>query len=123
MGVDITLEAPQEDLRRKSVCLCETFITLVQQMCSRYEHHLTTSPFIPCAACSMDLPAKNGFAGQPYLRGNEAASCPSWGSLTYWVDVCRWGFKLVSPEDAAQRGSHICLSHPEGYAIVQVGAA
>jgi kynureninase len=29
------------------------------------------------------------------------------------------GIRLGSPRDAAQRGSHIVLAHPEGYAVVQ----
>ena len=30
-----------------------------------------------------------------------------------------WEFALVSPRDAAQRGSHVAFSHDEGYAIMQ----
>lgn len=29
------------------------------------------------------------------------------------------GFALISPRDAGQRGSHVSLSHPDGYAIMQ----
>jgi kynureninase len=33
--------------------------------------------------------------------------------------LMRHGFTLGSPRDAKQRGAHIALSHPEGYAIMQ----
>lgn len=33
--------------------------------------------------------------------------------------LTRHGFSLGSPRDAKQRGAHIALSHPEGYAIMQ----
>ncbi|MBP6013767.1 MAG: kynureninase [Alphaproteobacteria bacterium] len=33
--------------------------------------------------------------------------------------LVRHGFTLASPRDAKQRGAHIALSHPEGYAIMQ----
>jgi len=35
------------------------------------------------------------------------------------VDIPGPGFGLASPRDAAQRGSQVSLTHPEGYAIVQ----
>ena len=35
VGVDLMLEACQQELRQKSVGLCDTFVTLVQQECSR----------------------------------------------------------------------------------------
>ncbi len=30
-----------------------------------------------------------------------------------------WGFRLASPEDAARRGSQVCLAHDQAYAIMQ----
>jgi kynureninase len=35
------------------------------------------------------------------------------------VDQELTGFGLASPRDAAQRGSQVALTHPEGYAIMQ----
>lgn len=35
VGVDIMLDASQEELRKKSIALCDLFIALVQQECSR----------------------------------------------------------------------------------------
>eukprot|EP00884_Botryococcus_braunii_P016958 jgi/Botrbrau1/3946/Bobra.0365s0021.1 len=32
------------------------------------------------------------------------------------------GFSLASPPDSEQRASQICFSHPEAYAIIQVGS-
>ena len=37
VGVDLMLEASQEHLLAKSAALCELFITLVEQECSRWE--------------------------------------------------------------------------------------
>ena len=34
-------------------------------------------------------------------------------------ELAPWGFGLASPRDAAQRGSQVSLTHPEGYAIMQ----
>ena len=37
-----------------------------------------------------------------------------------WTAPCReFGIELVTSRDAGTRGSHVSLSHPEGYAIVQ----
>ena len=41
-------------------------------------------------------------------------------SLISCGHLCSWGFRLVSPNSASERGSQICLAHPEGYAIIQV---
>lgn len=35
------------------------------------------------------------------------------------VDEAGLPFELISPTDDARRGSQVCLSHPDGYAIVQ----
>lgn len=35
VGVDLMLEACQHELRQKSIGLCDTFVALVQQECSR----------------------------------------------------------------------------------------
>ena len=32
-----------------------------------------------------------------------------------------WGFRLASPACPDERGSQLCYTHPEGYAIMQVG--
>jgi kynureninase len=37
-----------------------------------------------------------------------------------WTDPCReFGLELVTSRDPGARGSHVSLSHPEGYAIMQ----
>ena len=36
------------------------------------------------------------------------------------LECAQWEFLLASPEDPEQRGSQICFSHPQGYAIMQV---
>jgi kynureninase len=37
--------------------------------------------------------------------------------------LARFGVGVASPRDPARRGSQVCLTHPEGYAIVQALAA
>lgn len=41
------------------------------------------------------------------------------GFLEAVETLCPGTFELASPRDPAQRGSQVCLRHPDGYAIVQ----
>jgi len=48
-------------------------------------------------------------------------SAALWNLFAARIDVrlAGYGFELISPRDPAARGSHISLSHPEGYRIMQ----
>lgn len=52
------------------------------------------------------------------IRAKSEALCSLFASLV--AQQCsEHGFQLASPPDPSQRGSQICFSHPEGYAIMQ----
>lgn len=140
VGVDLILEASQEDLRRKSIKLCETFLTLVQQECSRWDQHSRFPQLTALCApgikpkkviqicnskqgVSMALPE---FKHGQFARPSELVA-PLKSVYNLWLDplrrvFCSWAFRLVSPSRGDERGSQICLAHPEGYAVIQVRA-
>ncbi len=74
-----------------------------------------TSSQLGLIALEAALTAFDGVA-MPALRGKSEALTELFIAL---VDQELTGFGLASPRRAAQRGSQVALTHPEGYAIMQ----
>ena len=51
------------------------------------------------------------------IRAKSLAMTELFATLV--AQECPGLFRIVSPPDPARRGSQVCLSHPEGYAIMQ----
>ncbi len=101
------LEACQQELRQKSVGLCDTFVALVQQECSRWENKTLFT--LVRVALQVPNPA------------SALCSIADWSICAELSSpLCSWAFQQVSPNSASKRGSQVCLAHPEGYAIIQV---
>jgi kynureninase len=52
------------------------------------------------------------------VRAKSVAMTEAFGALVE-QECAGHGFVRVSPAEAARRGSQVCLSHPDGYAIMQ----
>jgi kynureninase len=75
-----------------------------------------TSSQLGLIALEAALTAFDG-VGMPALRSKSEALTELFIAL---ADQELTGFGLASPREAAQRGSQVALTHPEGYAIMQV---
>jgi kynureninase len=76
-----------------------------------------TPPVLATAALEIgvDIAARAGIAA---LEQKSARLCDLFIRLV--EDRCGFaGLTLISPRDAAARGSHISFAHPDGYAIIQ----
>jgi kynureninase len=74
-----------------------------------------TSPQLGLIALEAALTAFDGVEMQTLRSKSEALT----ELFIRLADQELTGFGLVSPRGAAQRGSQVALSHPEGYAIMQ----
>lgn len=74
-----------------------------------------TAPQLSLIALEAALEAFDGVDMAVLRKKSEALT----GLFIDLVDQELAGFGLASPREAAQRGSHVSLTHPEGYAIMQ----